>query len=397
MYTPTGVPVIRGCNLPIEARFDEKDFVYVSEQKADELRQHSARPGDLIITQRGTLGQVGLIPQNSRWPRYIVSQSQMKLTVDRERADNLFLYYVLRSPMVAKRIEDLALRSGVPHINLAILRAFEVDLPSLENQHRIASILGAYDDLIEVNRRRIALLEEMAGRLFEEWFVRFRFPEHEGRVTEGELPQGWMRVPIEQVYQGLYDGPHATPKPSEDGPVFLGIGNITESGQLDLSSIRHIAEAEFQIWTRRVTPEAGDIVFTYEATLNRYAMIPRNFRGCLGRRLALIRMPPSSVYRNFLFLYFFSADWRQTITRNKLSGATVDRIPLSKLPAFPINLPPEAVAAKFDRIVQPTFDLAESVRKGNLILRAQRDLLLPRLISGEMSVPAAELELQAVA
>jgi len=63
----------------------------------------------------------------------------MKLTVDRERADNLFLYYVLRSPMVAKRIEDLALRSGVPHINLAILRAFEVDLPSLENQHRIAS------------------------------------------------------------------------------------------------------------------------------------------------------------------------------------------------------------------------------------------------------------------
>ena len=321
----------------------------------------------------------------------------MKLTVDRERADNLFLYYVLRSPMVAKRIEDLALRSGVPHINLAILRAFEVDLPSLENQHRIASILGAYDDLIEVNRRRIALLEEMAGRLFEEWFVRFRFPEHEGRVTEGELPQGWMRVPIEQVYQGLYDGPHATPKPSEDGPVFLGIGNITESGQLDLSSIRHIAEAEFQIWTRRVTPEAGDIVFTYEATLNRYAMIPRNFRGCLGRRLALIRMPPSSVYRNFLFLYFFSADWRQTITRNKLSGATVDRIPLSKLPAFPINLPPEAVAAKFDRIVQPTFDLAESVRKGNLILRAQRDLLLPRLISGEMSVPAAELELQAVA
>jgi len=112
-----------------------------------------------------------------------------------------------------------------------------------------------------------------------------------------------MRVPIEQVYQGLYDGPHATPKPSEDGPVFLGIGNITESGQLDLSSIRHIAEAEFQTWTRRVTPEAGDIVFTYEATLNRYAMIPRNFRGCLGRRLALIRMPPSSVYRNFLFLF----------------------------------------------------------------------------------------------
>jgi type I restriction enzyme S subunit len=91
------------------------------------------------------------------------------------------------------------------------------------------------------------------------------------------------RVPIESLWLGLYDGPHATPKPSGEGPIFLGIGNITEDGRLDLTDIRH-AEEDFGNWTKRVVPQAGDIVFTYEATLNRYALIPEGFRGCLGRR-----------------------------------------------------------------------------------------------------------------
>jgi type I restriction enzyme, S subunit len=85
------------------------------------------------------------------------------------------------------------------------------------------------------------------------------------------------RVPIESLYLGLFDGPHATPKQSADGPIFLGIGNLTEDGSLDLTDIRHIAEEDFGTWTKRVVPQAGDIVFTYEATLNRYAIIPQGF------------------------------------------------------------------------------------------------------------------------
>ena len=265
--------------------------------------------------------------------------------------------------------------------------------PPLPLQRRIASILGAYDDLIEVNQRRIVVLEEMARRLFEEWFVHFRFPGH-GSQRLGELPRGWKRVPIEEVYEGLYDGPHATPKPSESGAVFLGIGNVTETGGLDLSSVRRISEDEYPTWTRRVTPRAGDIVLTYEATLNRYAIIPPGFRGCLGRRLALIRTAATSAYRHYLYLYFFSTDWRDTIRRNTLSGATVDRIPLSKLPQFPVNLPPEEIASKFDRVVRPMFEAVEVVRNANTILQTSRDLLLPRLISGELSVAAAERELE---
>jgi type I restriction enzyme S subunit len=85
-------------------------------------------------------------------------------------------------------------------------------------------------------------------------------------------PPDWQTVPIKALYEGLYDGPHATPKPSESGPVFLGIKNLTEDGHLDLTEIRHIAEDDYPAWTRRVEPCPGDLVFTYEATLNRYAL-----------------------------------------------------------------------------------------------------------------------------
>lgn len=161
----------------------------------------------------------------------------------------------------------------------------------------------------------------------------------------------WERVPIKKVYEGLYDGPHATPAPSEDGPVFLGIKNVTDDGRLDLSEIRNISETEFPRWTKRVLPQEGDIVFTYEATLNRYAIIPKGFRGCLGRRMALIRTNPEKIDNRFLFQYFFGADWRSTINKNILSGSTVDRIPLSKFPDFEINLPPLETQRKIASIL----------------------------------------------
>jgi len=148
----------------------------------------------------------------------------------------------------------------------------------------------------------------------------------------------WIRTEIQNVYLGLYDGPHATPKPSKNGPIFLGIKNLTEDGKLDLSQVRHIAEEDFSKWTKRIVPRSGDIVFTYEATLNRYAIIPRNFRGCLGRRLALIRPDLDKVDMRFLFYYFFGEEWRRIVAQNTNIGSTVDRIPLIDFPRFEITL-----------------------------------------------------------
>lgn len=178
-------------------------------------------------------------------------------------------------------------------------------------------------------------------------------------MNETKLPPGWRRAPISETWEGLCDGPHATPTPADEGPVFLGIGNITDDGHLDLGNVRHISEADYPKWTRRVEPREGDIVFTYEATLNRYAIIPRGFRGCLGRRLALIRPDRRKVDSRFLFYSFFAADWRETIERNRLAGATVDRIPIAKFPDFPINLPPLEVQHRIAGILSAYDDLIE--------------------------------------
>jgi len=118
--------------------------------------------------------------------------------------------------------------------------------------------------------------------------------------------------PIRDYCLGIYDGPHATPQDAEDGPVFLGIKNITPDGQLDFSEIRHVSENEFQKWTRRVVPGPGDVVFTYEATLHRYALIPEGFRGCLGRRVALIRPNPLLADSRYLLYYFL---WTKPLAR----------------------------------------------------------------------------------
>lgn len=173
-------------------------------------------------------------------------------------------------------------------------------------------------------------------------------------------PVAWQKVAIRELYEGLYDGPHATPKPSDQGPVFLGIGNITDDGHLDLKSVRHISESEFGRWTKRVTPSEGDIVFTYEATLNRYAIIPKGFKGCLGRRLALIRPNPRKVDTRFLHYYFFGHEWRNLIEEKKLSGATVDRIPLTEFPNFPVVVPPLETQRRISSILSAYDDLIEN-------------------------------------
>jgi type I restriction enzyme, S subunit len=170
---------------------------------------------------------------------------------------------------------------------------------------------------------------------------------------------GWDKVPIKELYEGLYDGPHATPKTSDEGPVFLGIKNVTDDGRLDLSDIRHIAEDDFPIWTRRIEPKPNDLVFTYEATLNRYAIIPTGFRGCLGRRMALIRTDPRKVDVRFLFYYFFTEEWRAFIKSKILTGSTVDRIPLTTFPDFPVSVPPLLIQQRiadilsaYDRLIE---------------------------------------------
>ena len=172
----------------------------------------------------------------------------------------------------------------------------------------------------------------------------------------------WEKLPIKDICSGIYDGPHATPPPSDNGAIFLGISNFV-NGQLDLSSIRYISENDLPKWTKRVTPQKNDIVFSYEATLNLYAIIPEGFRGCLGRRMALMRIDKSKANYKYIYYYMYSDAWRAVIQENTVLGATVDRIPLIKFPEFEIELPPLETQHRIASILSAYDDLIENNQK----------------------------------
>jgi type I restriction enzyme S subunit len=180
---------------------------------------------------------------------------------------------------------------------------------------------------------------------------------------------------IREFALGIFDGPHATPKESNEGAIFLGIKNITQDGHLDLSEIRYVSEEELPKWTRRVTPQGGDVVLTYEATLHRYAIIPEGFQGCLGRRVALIRPDPRKADSRYLLYYLRSQGWRNVVESYVITGATVDRIPIEKLPEFPAALPDVDVQRRVADVLSAYDELIDNNRRRMALLEEAARLL----------------------
>jgi type I restriction enzyme S subunit len=145
-------------------------------------------------------------------------------------------------------------------------------------------------------------------------------------------------VPIGEICY-VYDGPHATPIKTKSGPIYLGIDAVTDGGRLNSAEFSYLSESDYKIWTKRVTPQCDDIVFSYEATLGRYAMIPEGFYGCLGRRLAIVRAKDSRVNPRWLYYYFLSPEWSAFIANHTVKGSTVNRISVEDYPNYPIPLP----------------------------------------------------------
>ncbi|EJO6494725.1 TPA: restriction endonuclease subunit S [Citrobacter freundii] len=137
----------------------------------------------------------------------------------------------------------------------------------------------------------------------------------------------------------VFDGPHATPKKITSGPYFLSISSL-EKGRLDLTKSAFLSEEDFKKWTKRVTPEEGDLLFSYETRLGEAALMPAGVRACLGRRMGLLRFNKDKVIPEYVLYAYLSPAFQQTIKANTLTGATVDRLSISELPDFPIRIPP---------------------------------------------------------
>ena len=147
----------------------------------------------------------------------------------------------------------------------------------------------------------------------------------------------WREVAIGELVE-IFDGPHATPPKTSHGPVFLGISNLAQ-GRLDLANTEHLSEEDYVRWTRRVEPQAGDVVFSYETRLGEAAFIPPGLRFCLGRRMGLLRARTGKVDRRFLLYAYLGPQFQGTLRARTIHGSTVDRIPLIDMPRFPIEVP----------------------------------------------------------
>lgn len=159
-----------------------------------------------------------------------------------------------------------------------------------------------------------------------------------------------QRIALKDICK-IYDGPHATPTKTIDGPIYLGIDAITEDGKLDSSQFAHLSEADYLKWTKRVTPQYGDIVFSYEATLGRYALIPEGFYGCLGRRLAVIRNTSLDIDTTWLYYYFRSPEWTNFIQSKIVKGSTVNRLSIEDFPSYTIPKVPIESQKRIARIL----------------------------------------------
>ncbi|MEM8514445.1 type I restriction enzyme S subunit [Massilia sp. MP_M2] len=364
------------------------------------------RVGDVIMTSEAPLGELAYLGRDKDW---CLGQRLFALRPRQGVIDGRFLYYALQTNRVRDDIFGRATGTTVQGIRQAELRKVKIPVPSLSDQIQASSILGALDDRITILREANATLEEIAQALFKSWFVDFdpvrakqggRAPEGMDNATAalfpdgfdesklGPVPSGWRLASIEEVVEGVYDGPHATPPEADTGPIFLGIKNLTGSG-IDLTAVRHIHEDQWVQWTRRVVPSHGDIVFSYEATLGFFALIPPATRCCLGRRLALIRPRARNGYGHFWFHQFVAAPFQRLLEKHTIQGATVNRIALKHFPSYAVLNPPDSIKRAFETVVEPIWARIHENQAQCKSLVGIRDTLLPRLISGELLLPEA--------
>jgi len=386
-YIEEGIPVIRGNNLPAEAWFHDDDFMFVSEKKADDLRSNTAFPGDVVFTQRGTLGQVGVIPQDSRFQRYIISQSQMKLTVDPGIADPRFVYYFFRNPATVQKVINHALTSGVPHINLGILREFKITLPEVASQERIADILSAYDSLIESNRRRMVLLEEMARQLYREWFVRLRFPGHEHTRITNCVPEGWERRVFADACASLEDGDWIETK-DQGGDDFrlLQISNIGVNEFVETGNFRYVTEQTFKHLSCRELLPGNILIARMPKPIGRAWLVTEMPWRMITAVDAAIAVANDELADAYFLTHYLNSPASLEHCERRAVGATRPRVARRELAELPLLLPPRRLQAHFREFAAPINRQRALLYRQNEKLSATRDLLLPRLMSGEIAV-----------
>jgi type I restriction enzyme S subunit len=383
-WLDSGIPAVSAKNVK-NGRFVRDDCIkYVSSELYAKWMKDELEAGDILLTSEAPLGQTLFLKQKMQ---LVLSQRLFALRVNQRIINPRFLCYFLESEMGQFELHSRATGATAQGIRQSLLMDVAVSFPPLPMQRKIAEILSAYDDLIENNLRRIKILEEIAQNLYREWFVKFRFPGHEHACFSdsplGRVPEGWKVDTVENTFSILGGG-----TPSKNVPEYWENGTINWYVPTDLTATssmfmdhsgNQISELGLKKSSARLFP-AFSVMMTSRATLGVISI--STTEACTNQ--GFITCVPNKRFPLYTLFYWLKENAEYFISLG--TGATFKEITKGVFKTIELVVPAETVASKFEDTLQQFALQILNLQRKNTTLRRTRDLLLPKLISGEVGV-----------
>lgn len=348
-------------------------------------RRAIPKPGDLIMAREAPVGNVAIIPPGLN---PCLGQRTLLIRCNKAKADPSYVSYLLNGPQLQATIYGMTNGATVPHLNMRDVRTLPIpEVPPLPTQRKIAAILSAYDDLIENNTRRIQILERMAQAIYREWFANFRFPGH-GKVKLvesplGKIPQGWQVRRLDEVasLNGLSirrgEGPREV--------LYVDISSVA-TGRIEKIEPMRFADAPGR--ARRIVRHGDTVWSCVRPNRKSFSLIlnpPANLIVSTGFAV----LTPANVPFAFLYQAVTTDDFVAYLT-NHATGAAYPAVTARDFEAAKMVVPDDSLLRLFHEQCEPMMLLKENLLRKNGNLRHTRDLLLPKLISGALSVENME-------
>ncbi len=369
----------------MEGRYIEETLKHITKLG---LKNSSAKlmpAGTIIMTSRATIGEVVM----NRVP---MATNQGFINIVCEKVYALFLYYWIKANK--KLIILNSHGTTFNEIIKSVFKKIKILIPPLPIQHKIASILSAYDDLIENNNRRIKILEEMAQTIYNEWFVKFRFPEYKKvKMVDSELgkiPEGWEVRKLKNIVETQYGYTESASK-EQIGPRFLRGTDINKATYINWDSVPfcEISKKNFKKYRLR----RKDIVIIRMADPGKVGIIEKNIEAVFGSYLIRLKIILDKITPYYLFYFMQSDRYQKYITRAS-TGTTRKSASAGVITDIDIYIPPFSLLIEFEnQMVLLRRQLNLFIEK-NAILRHARDLLLPKLISGQIAVENLDINVE---
>ncbi|WP_428044538.1 restriction endonuclease subunit S [Candidatus Avelusimicrobium fimicolum] len=314
------------------------------------------------------------------------NQACCNLVIDSKKANYQYVYYFLKQQ--AAHLNSLANGGAQQNLNSLLIKKYSISLPSLKEQDKIASILSVYDDLIEKNNRKIAILQEMAEELYKEWFVRFRFPGYKTARFKDGIPEGWKYRTFGEIVTCERGISYSSEEiDCEDGVNLINLKNINAYGGFRLDGTKKYNGK----YKNNQVVQCGDLVMGVtdmtqdRRTVGAVALIPPFDNTCvISADLIKVVSHIDNIFIYCLCKYGYYSKFFSQFA----NGSNVLHLKPSSLRNQKVLIPTEELINKFVKIVKPINDTINNLNRQNDTLTQQRDLLLPRLMSGKLEVRA---------